>query len=147
MPAVSRGPGRALLAAGVTVAALTGCAQSAGADCPPATAYAGPSELAETIDADRLGTVTDGRDEPGLSTLALESRRSVADLRRRLGPAMARAGLQVLSEDNEGFEAEMYFGADDGTSAVARIRENPLCEGRTTVQISVSRETSEPAAG
>ncbi|HEU4910650.1 MAG TPA: hypothetical protein VFV76_02010 [Actinomycetes bacterium] len=144
---MSRGPGRALLVSGVIVAALTGCAQSAGADCPPTTAYAGPSDLAETIGADRLGTVTDGRDEPGLSTLALESQRSVADLRRRLGPAMARAGLQVLSEDNEGFEAEMYFGADDGTSAVARIRENPLCEGRTTVQISVSRETSEPAAG
>lgn len=107
-----------------------------------------PPQLATDLEADRLGTVVAGREVDGLQTLSVTSRRSVAELRTRVTSAVARIGLRKLSEDNEGFEAEIYFGAPGGgRSAVARVREDPLCPGRTTVQLSVSTGSAAPAPG
>lgn len=119
---------------------LAGCgADDAGPACPAPTPVAAPPPLAAEIRAERLGTVVGGGQTGALRTLEISSGRSVDDLRERVPAALARAGLAQLSEDYEGFEAEIYFGAETGElTAVARVREDPLCAGRTTVQISVS---------
>lgn len=129
----------------VAAAVLAGAACTgggSGSGCPGPTPYAGESALARDIRADRLGTVTGAREETGLATLSITSQRSVGQLRTALTKALARVELEVLSEDNEGFEAEIYLGREsDGAIAVTRIREDPLCEGRTTVQVSVTAAT------
>jgi hypothetical protein len=40
--------------------------------------------------------------------------------------------------DNEGFEAEIYFGGPGTASSVVRVTESIRCAGRSTLQVSVS---------
>jgi hypothetical protein len=122
----------------IVMGAASGCSGSDGAGCPAPTPLVGDSELAGAIDADRIGTVTAAQSIPGLATLTIESPDTVGELRDRVPRVMRRIGFDKLSEDNEGFEAEIYFGGADEAAGVASIRENALCPERTTVQLSVT---------
>ena len=125
--------------------ALIGCS-GGGADCPTATPATKVPALASDIRADRFGVVTAGQEAAGFSTITLESDLSVDELQDRLPGALAPLGLRQLTVEDEGFEAEIYFAADDETaSAVARVRESTTCEGRTTVQLSVSDDRLAPS--
>ena len=48
------------------------------------------------------------------------------------------AGYERLGEDDEGFEAEIYLARGAEVYGVARLREDPRCDGRTSLQVSVS---------
>lgn len=52
------------------------------------------------------------------------------DLQRRI----VDAGYSVLAHDNEGFEAEIYFGRGRGTTGTIQMREGP-CEDQVTINL------------
>jgi hypothetical protein len=140
---------RIALAAGVLAGALglIGCSGDGnGADCPAARPATEVPGLASDIRSDRFGVVTAGQEADGFTTLTLDSDLSVDELVDRLPGALAPLGLRQLTVEDEGFEAEIYFAADDdASSAVARVRESTTCEGRTTVQLSVSDDRPAPS--
>ena len=117
---------------------LPGCSRAEVATCPPAAALADPPPLSRVIQAPRLGTVTAGQSAEGFVTLTIESDLSVPELTDRLPRSLGRLGHEPLSVDNEGFEAEIYFGGPRSATSVVRVREDPRCAGRSTLQVSVS---------
>jgi len=58
---------------------------------------------------------------------------SVVELYPPLARAILDAGYSIVSSDNEGFEAEIFFG-DDSTTGAYRLREGP-CPGQVTVRL------------
>lgn len=58
---------------------------------------------------------------------------SVVELYPPLARAILDAGYSIVSSDNEGFEAEIFFG-DDETTGAYRLRES-ACEGQVIVRL------------
>ena len=52
------------------------------------------------------------------------------DLQRRI----IEAGYSVLAHDNEGFEAEIFFGRGEGTTGTIQMREGP-CKDQVTIDL------------
>ncbi len=64
---------------------------------------------------------------------------SVVELYPPLARAILDAGYSIVSSDNEGFEAEIFFG-DARTTGAYRLREGP-CEDQVTVRLLFDEET------
>lgn len=128
-----------LVALLLALTVLPGCGGSdTAAACPAPTALADPPRLSAVIQAARLGTVVAGQSAAGFVTLTIESDLSVAELTDRLPRSLGRLDHEPLTVDNEGFEAEIYFGGPRAATSVVRVREDPRCAGRSTLQVSVS---------
>ena len=129
----------ALLLAGWT---LTGCSGDDGGSCADPTAMPATARPAvgDTIRVERLGTVVAGQQAEGFATMTIESELSIDDLQRRLPASLTRLDMKPLSVENEGFEAEIYFGGPGSAYGVARVTESTLCTGRTTIVLSLSDE-------
>ena len=61
------------------------------------------------------------------------SEKTVVELYPPLARAVLAAGYSIVASDNEGFEAEIFFG-DDRVTGAYRLREGP-CEGEVTVRL------------
>ena len=61
------------------------------------------------------------------------STKSVVELYPPLARAILDAGYSIVSSDNEGFEAEIFFG-DETVTAAYRLREGP-CKDQVTVRL------------
>jgi hypothetical protein len=127
------------------VAMTAACSGDGRSGCPDPVPLERTTALAQDIRAERLGVVVAAQEDAGFTTLRIESELSVDDLRDRVVRALRPLGLRQLSVEDEGFEAEVYLATDDaGASAVARVREDPACSGRTTLQLSVSDDRASP---
>lgn len=61
------------------------------------------------------------------------STKTVVELYPPLARAILDAGYSIVSSDNEGFEAEIFFG-DETTTGAYRLREGP-CKDEVTVRL------------
>ena len=140
------GPAALLLVVGLT-ATVAGCSSAADRSdgCTQLRAVADTGDLVRALRLHSVGVTTAADDQPGLSTVTIVSRRSVGDLLPVLRDRFDAAGYERLGEDDEGFEAEIYLARGDDVYGVARLREDPRCDGRTSLQVSVS--TTMPATG
>ncbi len=88
-----------------------------------------PAEL-RLDDHATITNVTRRRNALGITAI---STKSVVELYPPLARAILDAGYSIVSSDNEGFEAEIFFGDADVTAAY-RLREGP-CEDQVTVRL------------
>lgn len=59
---------------------------------------------------------------------------SIVELYPVVARATVDAGYTILSGDNEGFEAEIFFDRGEGTTGTYLLRQGP-CEGQVTIRL------------
>ena len=126
----------ALAAAGVLVG--SGCAQesASGAStgrCAPKP-LARKAELPADFPASRGLELTHFRQRRGfLSVRGIETR-SVEQLYKELRATVPKLGYDVIGNDYEGFEDEIFFARERRSQGVVSMREGP-CRGLVTVSV------------
>ena len=126
----------AIAAAGVL--ACSGCAQefASGAStrgCAPKTLER-MAELPADFPVSRRLELTHFKERRGfLSARGLETR-SVEELYKELRATVPRLGYDVIGNDYEGFEAEIFFARERKSQGVVSMREGP-CRGLVTVSV------------
>ncbi|MGH2825911.1 MAG: hypothetical protein ACRDKF_02940 [Actinomycetota bacterium] len=126
----------AVAAAGVL--ACSGCAQetASGAStgrCAPRTLER-TAELPADFPVSRRLELTHFKERRGfLSARGLETR-SVEELYKELRVTVPRLGYDVIGNDYEGFEAEIFFARERKSQGVVSMREGP-CRGLVTVSV------------
>ncbi len=78
-------------------------------------------------------TVTEVTRRGGALGITAISTKSVVELYPPLARAILDAGYSIVSSDNEGFEAEIFFG-DEAVTGAYRLREGP-CKDQVTVRL------------
>lgn len=81
----------------------------------------------------RHATITEVRRTDAALGITAVSELSVVELYPPLARAILDAGYSIVSSDNEGFEAEIFFG-DDRTTGAYRLREAP-CKEQVIVKL------------
>jgi hypothetical protein len=66
--------------------------------------------------------------------VSLVTGESVVELYPQLARGLIEGGHEILAGDNEGFEAEIFFGLRDGRTGRYVLREGP-CAGQVTLHI------------
>lgn len=132
---------RRALAASLLVAALTSACNG---NSPP-RADRSPSPCPQPEQADDAGkvpadlelgehaTITEVRRRGTALGITAVSTKTVVELYPPLARAVLDAGYSIVASDNEGFEAEIYFG-DETTTGAYRLREGP-CKDEVTVRL------------
>lgn len=127
----------ALAVAGAIV--LTGCAS--GASGPRYTSCAEPMAAAEVpslpddlplIEDAELTDVT--RRKGFVAVTGVATNTTVDDLYDPVVERVRAKGFDVLAQENEGFEAEVYFSRRTDTAGIAGLRRGP-CPGQVTVSV------------
>lgn len=131
--------------AGVALALmLAGCSQGAGSspDARPTNCgllavkrSADPALIPEALRLGGTVEVATTEIERGRLLAAINVRLSVDDSFEAYRKASKEAGLEILQEDNEGFEAELYVGAGKELGSVV-IRRS-LCEDAVVVYLNL----------
>lgn len=122
----------------LSLAACSGGSNNA-EPCTLPSQVADLSLLPEDIPLDEWGTI----DQLGVSDGFLAARALTTTPIVELYPVMARAtseaGYTILSGDNEGFEAEIFFERGKGTTGTYRLREGP-CKDQVTIRLLYEAE-------
>lgn len=132
---------RRALAASLLVAALTpACngdsgprAERAPSPCPGARLADDAGEVPAELRLGRHATITKVRRRGTALGITAVSTKTVVELYPPLARAVLDSGYSIVASDNEGFEAEIYFGNETTTGAY-RLREGP-CKGQVTVRL------------
>jgi len=129
----------AFLSAVALLLGACGGGSDAAQACTLPEAVADLSLLPEDIPLDLWGIV----DELEVSGGFLGARAITTTPIVELYPVMARAtveaGYTILSGDNEGFEAEIFFERGKGTTGTYRLREGP-CGEQVTIKLLYEAE-------
>lgn len=104
------------------------------APCPRRTAVQAPGDIPAVLDQTARGDVVDVGRRRGFSAVTVVTKESVVELYPQLARALVEGGHTILSGDNEGFEAEIFFTLRDGRAGRYSLREGP-CRGDVTVHI------------
>ena len=119
-------------------------------------ACGGPSETAEKscalpdqavdlsllpgdIPLDRWGTVDQVAVEDGFLSARAVTTTPIVELYPVMARATSEAGFTILSGDNEGFEAEIFFERGEGTTGTYRLRQGP-CKDQVTIRLLYEAE-------
>jgi hypothetical protein len=90
-------------------------------------------DVPKELKLNRHATITDvGRKKGALGVTAV-SDLPVVELYPPLARAILDAGYSIVSSDNEGFEAEIFFG-DESVTGAYRLREDP-CGDQVIVKL------------
>lgn len=90
-------------------------------------------EAPKELELHRHATIIDVKRRAGALGITAVSGLTVVELYPPLARAILDAGYSIVSSDNEGFEAEIFFG-DDRVTGAYRLREGP-CEDQVTVRL------------
>lgn len=101
--------------------------------CTDPTPTTDAADVPQELRLARHATITDVKLRGGALGVTAISELSVVELYPPLARAVLDAGYSIVSSDNEGFEAEIFFGNDTVTGAY-RLREAP-CENQVIVRL------------
>lgn len=119
---------------------VTGACRGGGAAAPSATAcpeqppVAAPRSLPRVLDQTERGRVVEVGRRRGFSAVTVVTGESVVELYPQLARGLIEGGHEILAGDNEGFEAEIFFGLRDGSTGRYVLREGP-CRDQVTLHI------------
>jgi hypothetical protein len=127
------------LTAAIAVAVVAGAcggsdAGPAATPCPDPPAVAVPPSLPRVLDQSAHGKVVEVGRRRGFTAVRIVSRETVVELYPQLARGLLERGHEILSGDNEGFEAEIFFALRDGRPGRYVLREGP-CRGEVTLHI------------
>jgi hypothetical protein len=138
--------GRTAAAALAFAFALTGCSGDSAPDTKAApTPCETPGEdLTATVPdefaIDEVASITHVRERRRFIGIEAVTDTSIVELYPVLARSLLDSGFQILSGDNEGFEAEIFFARGDKATGTYILVEGP-CEGLVTIRLLVN-ETS-----
>lgn len=92
------------------------------------------SLLPQDIPLDEWATVHQIEVESGFLAARGVTETSIVELYPVVARATVDAGYTILSGDNEGFEAEIFFDRGQGTTGTYLLREGP-CDGQVTIRL------------
>ena len=127
------------LAAALRLLLLSACGGNDDSTAPRAAPCSSPVEAPDTravpreLDLAEHATITRVTRRGAAIGVSAVSELSVVELYPPLARAILDAGYSIVSSDNEGFEAEIFFG-DDKTTGAYRLREAG-CEGQVVVKL------------
>jgi hypothetical protein len=102
--------------------------------CPSVAPIADTSELPPDLPVAELTDVVEVRIRKGFLAAQGTTEMSIVELYPRLSRALLDEGYEILSGDNEGFEAEIFFRRGRGTTGTYLLREGP-CGGQVTLRL------------
>lgn len=93
------------------------------------------------LDQTHRGDVVDVGRRRGFSAVTVITKETVVELYPQLARGLVEGGHEIVSGDNEGFEAEIFFALRDGRAGRYLLREGP-CRDDVTVHILYEESTS-----
>jgi hypothetical protein len=135
-------PGARVAAAAVVLAAaLPGCA--GGTAGGPARGCAEPVPVAKSrlaalpLDLSRAGTVTEVGSEPGHVGATAVAESTIDESYAWFPAVLTAGGFEVVAEENEGIEADIFFVRGGHQTGSVKLVEGP-CEGQVTIRLTVA---------
>ncbi|MDQ3958369.1 MAG: hypothetical protein M3273_08625, partial [Actinomycetota bacterium] len=102
--------------------------------CPARSSVPVPASLPRVLDQTSHGQVVEVGRRRGFTAVRLISPETVVELYPQLARGLIEGGHRILSGDNEGFEAEIFFDLRDGRTGRYVLREGP-CPKEVTLHI------------
>jgi hypothetical protein len=117
---------------------LSGCGgdepRAEATSCPRAASVAPPKTIPNVLDQTARGDVVQVGRRRGFTAVKLITEETVVELYPQLARGLIEGGHEIVSGDNEGFEAEIFFALRDGRAGRYVLREGP-CPEDVTVHI------------
>lgn len=107
--------------------------------CPRPAPVEPPASLPRPLDQTHRGDVVEVGRRRGFTAVSLVTEETVVELYPQLARGLLDDGHEILTGDNEGFEAEIFFALRDGRSGRYVLREGP-CEDEVTLHILYEEE-------
>lgn len=117
----------ALVAACASLVALASCDSGEGAlaqECGRPEPAADLSMMPRGLELDELGTVVKAGEKHGFVSARAVATEGVEKLYPPLTKLLREGGFEIVGEDNEGFEAEIYFTRGEDTGSILLRRGN-----------------------
>lgn len=108
--------------------------QAQATPCPRRTPVEAPDGIPKVLDQTARGDVVEVGRRRGFSAVTVITRETVVELYPQLARALLDGGHEILTGDNEGFEAEIFFALRDGRAGRYVLREGP-CRDDVTLHI------------
>ena len=133
---------RVLVAAAGFVLLAVGCGGGSGGGsagptpCALPDAGGDPSLLPQELALAEYGVVAESGIKRGFLSARIVSETAIVELYPPIARALLDNGYEILSGDNEGFEAEIFFKQKKGVTGNLYMREGP-CEGQVTMTLTL----------
>jgi hypothetical protein len=128
----------------VLVTALAGCGGAAGGSsrgCAEPVPVAESRRAALPLDLDRVGTVTEVGSEAGHVAATVVAESTIDESYAALPAVLTAGGFDVVAEENEGIEADIFFVRGRQETGSVKLVEGP-CEGQVTLRLTVASTPS-----
>jgi hypothetical protein len=102
--------------------------------CPSPAPVADISLLPKDVPLQRFATITELEIKGGFLAAEATTDTSIVELFPPLARALLNSHYDILSSDNEGFEAEIFFGRGKNVTGTFLLREGP-CKDQVTVRL------------
>lgn len=102
--------------------------------CPRRTPVEPPGDVPRVLDQTGRGDVVEVGRRRGYSALTVVTKETVVELYPQLARGLLDDGHEIVTGDNEGFEAEIFFTLRDGRTGRYVLREGP-CRDDVTLHI------------
>lgn len=102
--------------------------------CPSRAPVADLSLLPKDVPLQRFATITELEIKGGFLGAEATTDTSIVELFPPLARALLNSGYDILSSDNEGFEAEIFFGRGKDVTGTFLLREGP-CKDEVTIRL------------
>ena len=107
---------------------------SADVPCAEPTTAGDTSLLPRDVQISEYGDLVSTEVDGGFLNARVISEQLIIEIDPHLQSRIVEAGYSVLAHDNEGFEAEIFFGRGGGTTGTIQMREGP-CEDQVTIDL------------